>query len=375
MSDIFLYGTLRDTELRAIVAGTETCTQEAVLPDHAVTWAVGEMFPTIMAEPGGEARGLLLSGADAELLARLDFYEGGFGYDLKPVEVIYAGAPHPQKRSARIYFPRAGMWPPGARFDLDDWQVQCGALSRLAAREAMGYLGRMDAGTLATRMPMIRARASAQLAAVGVPAAIRADTGAGEVELLETQLNHIGFYRFETRRLRHPTYRGGLREVVRREVLIATDAAMVLPYDPVRDRVLLIEQFRMGAYGRGDPRPWMLEPVAGRIDAGETPEQAARRECEEEAGLTLIRLEHIASYYCTPGYSTEYFHNFVGIADLPDDLPRLGGLESEAEDIRLHMMDFPDAMHLIETGEADNGPLILSLMWLARARARLRRAA
>jgi nudix-type nucleoside diphosphatase (YffH/AdpP family) len=222
---------------------------------------------------------------------------------------------------------------------------------------------------------MIRARASARLAASGVPADIRSDTGADRIELLEAHVDHIGFYRFETRLLRHPTFQGGTSPEVRREMVVATDAAMVLPYDPVRDRVLLIEQFRMGPYGRGDPRPWMLEPVAGRIDPGETPEEAARRECHEEAGLDLARLERIAGYYCTPGYSTEYFHNFVGIADLPDDLPRFGGLDAEAEDIRLHILDFDAAMHLIETGEADNGPLILSLLWLARERARLRRAA
>ena len=368
MGDIFLYGTLRDAELRVIVLGADAPVQEAVLPGHAVHWAKDQMFPTITRQPGAEACGLLLSGPDAATLARLDFYEGGFGYDLAPVEVVAGDA----RRMARVYFPRPGGWPPGAAFDLADWQVRHGALSRLAAREAMGYLGQMDAGALAARMPMIRARASARLAATGVPAQVRADTGADRIELLETEVDHIGFYRFETRRLRHPVFGGGLGPEVRREMLIATDAAMVLPYDPVRDRVLLVEQFRMGPYGRGDPRPWMLEPVAGRVDAGETPEEAARRECQEEAGLALTRLEHIASYYCTPGYSTEYFHNFVGLADLPDDRPRLGGLETEAEDIRLHLLDFADAMHLIETGEADNGPLILSLMWLARERARLR---
>jgi nudix-type nucleoside diphosphatase (YffH/AdpP family) len=191
---------------------------------------------------------------------------------------------------------------------------------------------------------------------------------------LGTDLLHVGYFRSEARRLRYPNFGGGMSDEVRREVFVATDAALVLPYDPVRDRVLLVEQFRMGPYGRGDPRPWMLEPVAGRVDPGETPEDAARRECAEEAGLTDIRLERIGSYYCTPGYSTEYFHNYVGIADLPDDLPRFGGLELEAEDIRLHLLDFAAAMHLIETGEADNGPLILSLMWLARERDRLRAA-
>ncbi|MFX0547125.1 NUDIX domain-containing protein [Roseovarius sp. S1116L3] len=374
MTDIFLYGTLRDRALLAIVLGPEAFgadLREAVLPDHAVSWAEGQVFPTIAKAAGQEARGVLLANPGDALLERLDFYEGGFGYDLKPVDVISEGA----ARRARVYFPRPGQWPPGAPFDLADWQERYGPLSRLAAGEAMSYLGRMDAETLASRMPMIRARASARLAATGVPAEIRSDTGADTVEVLETQVNHIGFYRFETQRLRYPSFRGDLGPEVRREMIVATDAALVLPYDPVRDRVLLVEQFRMGPFGRGDPRPWMLEPVAGRVDPGETPEEAAHRECAEEAGLTLSRLLPIAGYYCTPGYSTEYFHNFVGLANLPDDLPRFGGLESEAEDIRVHLVDFNAAMRLIETGEADNGPLILSLLWLAANRRALRAAA
>ncbi|WP_324753990.1 NUDIX domain-containing protein [Roseovarius sp. Pro17] len=373
MSAIFLYGTLRDPALLQIVLGPKidgAVLLDGILPDHAVTWAEGQVFPTITAQAGAEATGVLLDDPGAELLARLDFYEGGFGYDLKPVKVMAGGATHP----ARVYFPRPGLWQPGARFELADWQEKWGALSHLAAIEAMGYLGLFTAEELASRMPMIRARAASRLAATGVPAQVRCDIGADAVQQIETRIDHAGFFRSETRRLRHPKFDGTMSEEVSREVFIATDAAHVLPYDPGRDRVLLIEQFRLGPLGRGDPRPWMLEPVAGRVDPGETPEQAAHRECMEEAGLTLTRLERIASYYCTPGYSTEYFHNFVGIADLPDDLPRLGGLKSEAEDIRLHILDFAAAMALLDTGEADNGPLILSLMWLARERGRLRAA-
>jgi nudix-type nucleoside diphosphatase (YffH/AdpP family) len=166
-----------------------------------------------------------------------------------------------------------------------------------------------------------------------------------------------------------------MSEPLQREVFVATDAALVLPYDPMRDRVLLVEQFRMGPYGRGDPRPWMLEPVAGRIDGGETPEEAAHRECLEEAGLSLRGLERISSHYCTPGYSTEVFHIFLGICDLPDTDKGQGGLATEHEDIRTHVIDFERAMTLLQTGEANNGPLVLSLIWLQRERARLRASA
>lgn len=374
MGALFLYGTLRDAALRRIVLGPaaeDVATRPVVLPDHAVTWAVGQMFPTITPQPEAEAPGLLLVAPGPEVRRRLDFYEGGFGYDLREVPVCAGGA----SDRAEVYFPRPGLWQPGAPFDLADWQAEWGALSRLAATEAMEYLGACSPQTLAARMPMIRTRAASKLAATGVPAQVRSNTDAAAVERIETEVLHAGFFRSEAHELRHPTFGGGISDRLRREVFVATDAALVLPYDPVRDRVALIEQFRMGPFVRGDPYPWVLEPVAGRVDPGETPEVAAHRECREEAGLTLARLEKIASYYCTPGYSTEYFHNFVGVADLPDTLPRHGGLESEAEDIRLHLLDFTAAMALIDSGEADNGPLIMALMWLARERARLRAAA
>jgi nudix-type nucleoside diphosphatase (YffH/AdpP family) len=165
---------------------------------------------------------------------------------------------------------------------------------------------------------------------------------------------------------------GAISETLDREVFVAGDAATVLPYDPGRDRVLLIEQFRMGPYERGDRHPWILEPIAGRIDGFETAASTARREAVEEAGLNLRALEPIARYYGTPGYSTELFHSFLGIADLPDGLTGLGGVADEHEDIRSHVISFDAAMQLIETGEANNGPLILSLLWLARERDRLR---
>ncbi|PVA11003.1 tellurium resistance protein [Pelagivirga sediminicola] len=373
MSAAFFYGALRDPGLRDIVLGPGARgarMQPAVLPDHAVTWADGDAL--ITAQAGAEAEGVLAEGLDPQAVLRLEFYAGGCGHSFsQDVQVSAAGAPH----GARIWCAPAERNAQGTPFDLAAWQAGHGALARIAATEAMEYFGTCSAQVLAARMPMIRARAASRLAATAVPAALRSDTGADAVEAVRTEILHAGFYRVEARELRHPTFGGGMSDTLRREIFIATDAALVLPYDPARDRVLLVEQFRIGPYGRGDPRPWMLEPVAGRVDLGETPEEAAHRECAEEAGLTLARLEKIGGYYCTPGYSTEYFHNFVGIAELPNDLPRYGGLDSEAEDIRLHVLDFAAAMDLIDTGEADDGPLILSLLWLARHRERLRAAA
>jgi nudix-type nucleoside diphosphatase (YffH/AdpP family) len=154
-----------------------------------------------------------------------------------------------------------------------------------------------------------------------------------------------------------------------REVMAGADAALVLPYDEARDRILLVEQFRAGPARRGDPQPWILEPVAGLVDAGETPDHAARREAQEEAGLRLDRLERMFEGYASPGNATDHFYAFLALCDLPDDHATTGGLESEQEDLRLHLLAFDDAMRLIETGEANAMPLISMLLWLDRWRA------
>ena len=92
----------------------------------------------------------------------------------------------------------------------------------------------------------------------------------------------------------------------------------------------------------------------------------------EEAGLALNSLEFIASYYCSPGCLTEYHHCYLGLADLPDLVRGQGGLETEHEDIRTHVLPSDAALELISTGEADNAPLILMLLWLQANRSRLR---
>ena len=206
----------------------------------------------------------------------------------------------------------------------------------------------------------------------GKPANLRSNMTRDRVECIDTTMRHEGFFKTKEYNLRYPLLSGGMGPQVKREVFVAGEAAIVLPYDPVLDLILLVEQFRMGPYGRHDLRPWILEPVAGRVDPGETPEGAARRECTEEANLRLSGLEHISSHYCSPGCSTEYFHCYLGLCDLTGVISGTGGLETENEDIRTHILGFSQAMDLLKTGEADNGPLVMSLLWLAHERNRLR---
>jgi nudix-type nucleoside diphosphatase (YffH/AdpP family) len=196
--------------------------------------------------------------------------------------------------------------------------------------------------------------------------------GTGEVTLDGRAEAHAGFFGLEVLDLSHRRFDGATSPKITREVFVSGDAVTVLPYDPVRDRVLLIEQFRAGPLGRGDPLPWQLEAIAGRIDAGETPEDAARREAVEEAGLMLGQLERVAEYYPSPGAMTEYIYSYVALCDLPDGVAGVFGAEEEAEDIRGHLLGFDAFIAAVVGGEIANAPLILTALWLQRERLRLR---
>jgi nudix-type nucleoside diphosphatase (YffH/AdpP family) len=220
---------------------------------------------------------------------------------------------------------------------------------------------------------MIRARAASRVNA----AASRHGQGtmSGRIDVVETHRPYARFFALDDIRLRHERFDGTMSDTVDRAVFIAADAAILLPYDPARDRVLLVEQMRMGPFARGDRACWQLEPIAGRIDAGETPQQAARREAQEEAGLVLGKIETIAEVYASPGNSTEFYYIFCGLADLPDSAGGLGGLDTEDEDIRAHVMSFDALLALVEGQGAANAPLVLAAYWLARHRDRLRATA
>jgi nudix-type nucleoside diphosphatase (YffH/AdpP family) len=364
---LFVYGPMAARGVLQAALGTDRADRvtTAVLPDHELSTRPGPFPLPGLVEGSGDVEGRLLS--DPDHVARLIYI--GEALDLGPVRQVRVHA------AGQMISARALAGSPGRTGWSDDrWSSASQATLEHAVQEIVADMASRPAGDLAPTRAMILSRASARVAALdSAPTDLRSAACADAVDDCHVETPHAGFFRTRIYKLRHPHFDGGTSPVLRREVFVATDAALVLPYDPVRDRVLLVEQFRMGPYGRGDPHPWMLEPVAGRIDAGETPEATARRECLEEAGLDLRALEKISSHYCTPGYSTEVFHLFLGICDLPDLAQGRGGLATENEDIRTHVIGFGQAMDLLQSGEANNGPLVLALVWLQRERARLRR--
>ena len=192
-----------------------------------------------------------------------------------------------------------------------------------------------------------------------------------DVDVIARRIAYQGFYRVEEYRLRHRQHAGGMGPEIRREVFERGDAVAVLPYDPVRDEIVLIEQFRIGPYLRDD-EPWMLEIVAGVIDDGEQPEDVAHREAHEEAGLTLQRLEPMLRYYTSPGAVTEHLNMYCAQVDATT-ADGIHGLDHEGEDIRVLVMRFDEAMAALDAGRITASPAVIALLWLALHRDDLRR--
>ncbi len=372
MVDFFFYGTLCHPPLLTAVLGREVAMVPAFLPAHTVRQAEaeggGRPFPLLCA--GGEGvQGVLVRGLNTADAERLDYYEAGFAFAIHEVEVRAEGRAVP----ARVYFADAGRWREGAPWVLADWAARWGEVVSEAAVDFMAGIGKVAPESALARYPSVLARAASRVRArAPVPATRRRQSAPGDVVIEAQHLEHAGFFSLELYRLRHRGFDGTMLAPIERTAFVSTDVVVILAYDPQRDRVLLVEQFRIAPLARGDANPWLLEPIAGRVDAGETPEAAARREAAEEAGLVLGDLIAGPRFYPSPGAKTEFVYSFLALCDLPDGIAGTGGLTHEGEDIRSHVLEFGEAEALMDTGEIATGPLWVMLLWLAPRRAALR---
>ncbi|WP_233270527.1 NUDIX domain-containing protein [Chachezhania sediminis] len=369
------YGTLRHVPLletvlnRPCAPGTLI---EATMPDHAVCKVTEGHWPMIQRQPGATAVVLLMKDASAADIARLSDFETGWGYTLEQVEVRM---PDGTGVIAQMFLPgrdNAGMAPDGP-WSLADWVREEGDQALAEAREYALMHGHLSPKEMAARDPIVGIRATARLAAEARPADPDRPLDT-HVEQVWLKRSYVNFFALDEVSLRIRRYDGTMGAAIDRAAFWVGDAVVVLPYDPVADTVLLVEQFRVPVYVLGDPNPWVWEPVAGLIDAGETPVEAAHREAAEEAGLTLKALEPVAGAYSSTGSSTEFLHLFIGITDL-SSVDGHGGLASEGEDIRSRVIPFDQLMAEFDAGAFKDLPLVTSLLWLARHRDRLRDSA
>ncbi|ELY5805974.1 ADP-ribose diphosphatase [Cronobacter sakazakii] len=183
-----------------------------------------------------------------------------------------------------------------------------------------------------------------------------------DVEIIAREKLYRGFFSLDLYRFRHRLFNGEMSGEVRREIFERGHAAVLLPFDPVRDEVVLIEQIRIAAFDTSDT-PWLLELVAGMIEPGETVEEVARREAMEEAVLSVGRVKKFMSYLASPGGTSERLSLMVGEVDATT-AQGIHGLADENEDIRVHVVSREQAYQWVEEGRIDNAASVIALQWL-----------
>ncbi|HEY9049950.1 MAG TPA: NUDIX domain-containing protein [Gammaproteobacteria bacterium] len=188
-------------------------------------------------------------------------------------------------------------------------------------------------------------------------------------KLLSRKQVYSGFFKVEECHVSHETYAGGDVEI-KRELFHRGDAVAVLLYDPVNDKLVMIEQFRIGAIGDEDG-PWLLEIVAGVVEEGESVKDVAKRECREEAGLDVHAFETIHTFYSSPGGCSEKIYILCGLVD-STKANGIHGIADEGEDIKVSVLDYDEVVDLLESDHISSAIPIIALQWLQLNRERLR---
>jgi len=172
---------------------------------------------------------------------------------------------------------------------------------------------------------------------------------------------HDGFFKLHEINFNHKKHNGEWNNNVSREVFSGAHVGAILPYDPIKKKIILIKQFRPGLIKRKQD-PLTLEIAAGIIDEGETPIQTANRECMEETGCKAKNISEILSYYPAPGSSESYYHLYLGEVDAFEG-EKLMGQEHENEDILVKCYGIKEVRELLKKKKIINGITLIALQW------------
>lgn len=202
-----------------------------------------------------------------------------------------------------------------------------------------------------------------------------------DVSIIQKKTSHNGFFSINQYTLQHGLFAGGQTRELTRECFERGHAVGVIAYDPWQDNIVLLEQFRIGAYVHMNEQinnemnqsqsPWLLEIIAGIVEPGESQIEVAHREAEEEAGLKLLALEAIGDFYSSPGGSSETTQLYCACVN-SEGAGGIHGLDEEGEDIQVQVVSFADAVQLLEKGQLNNASAMIAMQWLMLHREMLR---
>jgi ADP-ribose pyrophosphatase len=183
-----------------------------------------------------------------------------------------------------------------------------------------------------------------------------------DVEVISRTRSHDGFVPIEVLQLKHRLFSGGWSTEIRRELAVRDTAVGVLLFDPKRDAVVLVRQFRTGILTH-EQSPWILEIVAGMAGSGEATADVVKREAKEEANCDVTELIPICEYFNSPGWSDEKISLYCGLVDA-SSCGGIYGLDEENEDILVVTMRFDEAVIAVEKGSINNAMAVIAIQWL-----------
>ncbi len=183
-----------------------------------------------------------------------------------------------------------------------------------------------------------------------------------DLKIISEEVVYQGFGSVTVYQLQHKLFSGGFSDIIQREVVQRKPIAAALPYDPVLDKVVLIQQCRLGALA--EKNPWLLEGVAGIMaDEDKSTADLIKRELLEESGLLAKKLHKICEYWVSPGSSNE----FAALYCVEVDVTTAGGihgLPEEHEDIYVHVVDREEAYNMVKDGRINNALSVIAVQWL-----------
>jgi len=172
---------------------------------------------------------------------------------------------------------------------------------------------------------------------------------------------YSGFFKMNEVALKYKKYDGSWSNVIKRELFGGAQVSAVLPYDPLKKEIILIQQFRPGTISKKFNN-YLDEIVAGIIDPGEDPETAAKRECFEETGCKIKKILPIQGYFPAPGSSESFYHLFIAEIETFEG-ERIMGLKTENEDILVRSYKISEVKDKLKNGEILNGLTLIALQW------------
>jgi nudix-type nucleoside diphosphatase (YffH/AdpP family) len=171
------------------------------------------------------------------------------------------------------------------------------------------------------------------------------------------------FFKVEEAYLHFEQFNGKMSPLVRRLNLERGDSVAVLIFNQSTRKLILVSQFRYPTYQ--NKHGWTIEAIAGMVDPGEKPEETVRRELEEETGLKIDNLEHISTFYPSPGGSSERIYLYYSeVSGDKAKYKETGGLLGHGEDVKAIEVTLADALAKIKSGEIVDAKTIISIYWL-----------